>query len=70
MIALDTNVVVRMLVADDARQTKRARQLLERCRERKERFSSATQPFAKSNGFSKASTGRHVKTLPMPFRSC
>ena len=36
MIALDTNVLVRLMVEDDAAQAKRARQLLERSEEQDE----------------------------------
>lgn len=36
MLGIDTNVLVRLLVADDAAQTRKARQLIERCVSRNE----------------------------------
>jgi predicted nucleic-acid-binding protein len=44
MLGLDTNVVMRLLVMDDAEQTRRARKLIEQSLDREESALSKQQP--------------------------
>jgi hypothetical protein len=70
MLGIDTNVVVRLVVSDDADQTRRARKLVERALSRDEPVLVSLLVLLESEWVLRSRYGFNRETLLCIFRSC
>jgi predicted nucleic-acid-binding protein len=69
VLGIDTNVVVRLIVSDDAKQTRRARKLVERALSRDEPVRVSLLVLLKSEWVLRSRYGFNRETLLSIFRS-